>query len=85
MCATIFMRKMMVCESVFFLKNAEKRNDDNLLICEIIRLTPIVDYSIYSACRPQFADPTQIFEYIFYSDSIIVGRDFNLHHPKFMQ
>ena len=54
---------------------------NNFHVCGVLLHTKSTDYAIYSVYRPQSADPTQIFNYPFHSDHIIIGGDFNIHHP----
>ena len=54
---------------------------ENFHICGIIIHSKTTDYGFYSVYRPQIADPNQIFRYKFETDHIIIGGDFNIHHP----
>ena len=54
---------------------------NNFHVCGVILHAPKTDYSIYSVYRPQTADPTQLFTFPFQTDHVIIGGDFNLHHP----
>ena len=54
---------------------------NNFDVCGIILHTPKTDYSVHSAYRPQIADPSQLFTHPFHTDHVIVGVDFNIHHP----
>ena len=54
---------------------------NNFHVCGIILHTQTTDYAIYSVYRPQKARVTQLFKYPFDSDHIIIGGDFNIHHP----
>ena len=53
----------------------------NFHTCGIILHSQTTDYGIYSVYRPQKADPNQIFQYQFETDHILIGGDFNIHHP----
>ena len=53
----------------------------NFHICGILLHSQTTDYAIYSVYRPQSADPNQLFKYNFDSDHVILGGDFNIHHP----
>ena len=59
--------------------NPNHRN--NFHICGIILHSQTTDYGIYSVYKPQKAQATQIFKYQFETDHIIIGGDFNIHHP----
>ena len=56
-------------------------HQNNFHICGIILHSQTTDYGIYSVYRTQTADPCQIFSYQWETDHIIIGGDFNIHHP----
>ena len=53
----------------------------NFHICGILLHSQSTEYAIYSVYRPQKANVSQLFSYPFESDHIIIGGDFNIHHP----
>lgn len=54
--------------------------NQNFHVCAIIVHTAQRDLALYSVYRQKLADPSQIFEYPFHTDHIIIGGDFNIHH-----
>ena len=61
-----------------YLKQAHRQNFHT---CGIMLHSQTTDYSIYSVYRPQSANPNQISTYPFDSEHILIGGDFNTHHP----
>ena len=58
-----------------------EEHSSNFHICGIILHLNNSDYGIYSVYKQTKADPNQIFKYPFETDKIIIGGDFNAHHP----
>ena len=78
-CAILYHKEL--CVTTLDIQQDNNTHSKTLQMCGIILHSGSKDYGIYSVYRTGTADACDIFKYNFECDHIIIGGDFNIHHP----